>query len=73
MKRIQRITAAADGDSKLENTISDLNDNFDYIIDGLEKLERTSSDKANKALTIALGLSSKLEEFTLSIASAISE
>lgn len=73
MKRIQRVTAASDGGSKLQDTISDLKSDFEYILDGLEKLERTSSDKANQALTVALELSSNLQDFTDSIASAIRE
>lgn len=73
MKRMQRVTAAADGDSKLQDTVSDLKADFEYILDGLDKLERTSSDKANQALTVALELSSNLQDFTATIASAIRE
>ena len=60
MKRY--IRASSDSDSPLETNISDLKADFDYIMDGMEKLSRMGSDKEKEALSISLELSGMLTD-----------
>lgn len=71
MKRM--ILAATEGNEALDNAIKDLEADFDYIIEGLEKLSRTSTDKGKEALSIALELSQNLVNINNSISNAIIE
>ena len=66
MKRY--IKAASDSDSALETNISELKSDFDYIIDGFEKLSRMSTDDEKIALQIALKLSESFSEISEQIA-----
>lgn len=65
MKRYLR--AASDQDSPLDDNISDLKADFDYIIEGLEKLGRMGSDKSKEALSVSLELSGMLSDITSEI------
>lgn len=58
MKKL--IFAASESDSALKDNISDLEADFDYIIDGLDKLSRMSSAKEKEALSVSLELSEML-------------
>lgn len=58
MKRY--VKSASDTDSPLDDNIADLKADFDYIIDGLEKLGRMGADKSKGALSISLELSDML-------------
>ena len=69
MKR--RIIAANDGDSKLQAMISDLKDDFDYILSGIERLDRTGS--SGEALTLAEDMSSQFRMLVSDIADKIAE
>lgn len=69
MKR--RIIAANDGDSKLQDMISDLKDDFDYILSGIERLDRTGS--SGEALTLAEDMSSQFRMLVSDIADKIAE
>ena len=71
MKRM--ILAAIEGNEALDDAIKDLEADFDYIIEGLEKLSRTSTDKGKEALSIALELSQNLVNINNSISNAIIE
>lgn len=71
MKRM--ILAATEGNEALDDAIKDLEADFDYIIEGLEKLSRTSTDKGKEALSIALELSQDLVNINNSISNAIIE
>ena len=65
MKRyVQKITAAAEGDSKLQMMIDQIEDDFDYLIAGLEKLDRDGATSSNEGLMIA-------EKFSQALQSAI--
>jgi len=55
------IKAAADADP-LQDTIEILEDDFSYVLDGLDRLARVSGGKA--ALQIALELSDRLAEIS---------
>ena len=62
----QRVTAAeAPKDSKLSEMLNSLEDDFDYLIAGLEKLDRTGATESNEGLIIA-------EKFSAALQSAIS-
>ena len=65
MKRYLR--AASDQESPLDDNIGDLKADFDYIIEGLEKLGRMGSDKSKEALSVSLELSGMLGDITSEI------
>ena len=73
MKRV--INAASEGGSedKLTEAIDALKDDFDYIISGLERLQRQGANGSNDALMIAENLSSDLQATINQIASNIEE
>lgn len=75
MKRInRRITAAADDmNEQLEAQLDTLKDDFDYIIDGLERLGRTSANSSNDARAIAETLQNSLNNCITSIADKVGE
>lgn len=64
MKRVRRnITAAETSEnSKLADMMSSLKDDFDYILSGFEKLDRTGATESNEGLVIAEGLSDTLQD-----------
>ena len=63
MKRY--VKAASEKDEALDAAIDDLKSDFDYIVDGLDKLSRDGAGK--EALTIALNLSAELSNITSQI------
>lgn len=69
MKRY--IYAASEDDSVLDDTLSEMKSDFDYILDGLEKLGRMGYEK--EALSIAMDLNDMLSEIDESIANTIAE
>lgn len=71
MKR--RIIAATDGDSKLQDMISNLKDDFDYIVSGLETMERAGANSSNDALMIAEDIKSQFDGTISDIASKLSK
>jgi len=64
MKRY--VKAASEKDEALDAAVDDLKSDFDYIVDGLDKLSRDGVGK--EALTIALNLSAELSNITSQIA-----
>jgi len=64
MKRY--VKAASEKDEALDAAMDDLKSDFDYIVDGLDKLSRDGIGK--EALTIALNLSAELSNITSQIA-----
>ena len=67
MKRLSRITSAEE-DSKLQDAISDLKDDFDYILSGLDKLDRSGAEASNNGLIIAEKLRDTFQEVIGNIA-----
>lgn len=63
MKKMRRVVTAAEGDgnSKLQDMMDMLKDDFDYVLAGLEKLDRTGATESNQGLVIAEGLSDALQ------------
>lgn len=70
MKRLSRITSAED-DSKLQDTMSDLKDDFDYILSGLDKLDRSGAEAQNNGLIIAENLRDTFQDVISKIANDI--
>lgn len=70
MKRLSRITSAED-DSKLQDTMSDLKDDFDYILSGLDKLDRSGAEAQNNGLIIAENLRDAFQDVISKIANDI--
>ena len=73
MKKLNRILAAEEGDSKLADVITDLKDDFEYIISGLEKLDRSGAESSNNGLIIAEQLQSSLQDVINDIAEGVTE
>lgn len=69
MKRLRKVTAAEDsGNSKLRESIDSLKEDFDFIISGLEKLDRTGASESNDGLIIAEGLADTFQSIVSEIA-----
>lgn len=56
------ITAADNTDDVLTETIRNLKDDFDFILSGIEKLDRSSAEDSRIGLEIAERLSSSMQE-----------
>lgn len=72
---VRRSIKAAEGetmDDRLDQALSDLKDDFDYAISGLEKLGRDGANSSNDALAIAETLSNSIQSTIDQIASAVS-
>ena len=67
-----KITAAEESEV-LEDAIDELQSNFDYVVDGFEKLGREGKEGQNTAQSILLELSSAIENASRQIAEAIAE
>lgn len=74
MKKLirQSITAAEEADTGLEDAIDELKANFDYAIDGFDKLARNGKEGQNKANQILLQLAEAVENANKQVAGAIS-
>ena len=80
MKRVVRSSLSANSikaadettDTRLDDALSDLKDDFDYAISGLEKLGRDGANASNSALAIAETLSNNIQSTLDQIASAVS-
>lgn len=67
------VEAADDNtDTRLNDALSDLKDDFDYALSGLEKLGRDGANANNSALAIAETLSNNIQATIDQIANAVS-
>lgn len=74
MKRIKRtITAASDDpiNEHLDSQLDTLKDDFDYILDGLDRLGRTGVNSANAASAVAEKLQESLNNYIQEIADKV--
>ncbi len=74
MKRIKRTITAASDDSMnehLESQLDTLKDDFDYILDGLDRLGRTGVNSSNDASAIAEKLQESLNNYIQEIADKV--
>lgn len=74
MKRIKRsITAASDEgiNEQLESQLDTLKQDFDYILDGLDRLGRTGANSSNDARAIAETLQNSLNNCIQEIADKV--
>lgn len=67
MKRAIRAADTAE-DTRLDDAVSDLEDDFDYILSGLDKLGRSGATGINDGLVIAEKLQSTLQAVIKQIA-----
>lgn len=70
------VTAAADSTASteaFEESMENLSDNFDYVMDGLDKLAREGKEGQNQAMQLALELDSYVEAITKKIAEAVAQ
>lgn len=74
VKRLRRYVRAADEgeDTRLDDMMDSLKADFDYFMDGLDKLARTSAADRSEALIIAEALSDRLQTSISEIAEKIS-
>lgn len=80
MKRVVRSSLSAKSikaadettDTRLDDALSDLKDDFDYAISGLEKLGRDGANASNSALAIAETLSNNIQDTLDQIANSVS-
>ena len=73
MKRVNYISSAAgDENSKLSDMLGSLKDDFDYVVAGLEKLDRTGAEASNEGLIIAERFQTSIQEIIADISEAIS-
>ena len=59
-------------DTRLDDALSDLKDDFDYALSGLDKLGRDGANSSNDALAIAETLSNSIQSTIDQIAGAVS-
>lgn len=74
MKRIKRTITAASDDSMnehLEAQLDTLKDDFNYILDGLDRLGRTGVNSSNDASAIAEKLQESLNNYIQEIADKV--
>lgn len=68
---MKKLIIAAEDPSVLDENIDGLKDDFDYVIDGLEKLSRMGGDASKAALSISLDIGDMFEEYIEKISSEI--
>lgn len=70
MKRLRRPISAAEAteDTRLDDAMDGLKDDFDYILSGLEKLGRSGAAEMNDGLVIAEKLSDTFQTVIAQIA-----
>ena len=71
MKR--RIYSAENNDNIFDDELSDLKEDFDYVVSGLEKLSRSGANASQDALAIIENISNDLSASISDIADRISE
>lgn len=74
---MKRVITSAEGNTKgeeaFEEAIENLQDNFDYVVQGLEKLSREGGEGQSQALQLVLECNSAVESITQKIAAVITE
>ena len=72
MKIISKIiaTSEVDEDSRVDDTLKTLSDDFDYIKDGIEKLDRNNYDK-DDILNILYSLNEQVQNTVQTIANKL--
>lgn len=77
MKKVIVPVTAAEGNTKgaeaFEEAIGNLEENFDYVVQGLEKLSRDGGEGQSQALQLVLECNSAIESITQKIAAVITE
>lgn len=74
MKRVIKqsiMSATEDGNDALDEALSNLKDDFDYALSGIEKLGRSGAQSANDALVIAEKLSDAINNILSEIANSV--
>lgn len=68
----QTVTAA-ENDSAFDDIIDNIKADFEYIIDGLETLNRRGADSVKQAMSIATSISANLEQHISAVADSITK
>lgn len=69
MKR--RIVASTATDDAFKDLIDNLKADFDYIVEGLDKLSRSGNSAISESISIGQSLQSSLDEFIVQIADKV--
>ena len=69
MKR--RIVASTATDDAFKDLIDNLKADFDYIVEGLDKLSRSGNSAISESISIGQSLQSNLDEFIVRIADKV--
>jgi len=72
MKRLNYISSAENDNSKLAEMLDSLKDDFEYIIAGLEKLDRSGAEASNEGLIIAERFQGNMQDIISEISDSIS-
>lgn len=73
MKRRLITAAESKPDNIFDDALSDLKEDFDYVVSGLEKLSRSGANASQDALAIIENISNDLSASISDIADRISE
>lgn len=68
----QTVTAA-ENDSAFDDIIDNIKADFEYIVDGLETLNRRGADSVKQAMAIATSISADLEQHISAVADSITK
>jgi hypothetical protein len=66
-----RIVGATDIDDRLKDMIDNLKADFDYIVDGLDKLSRSGNSAMNESISIGQSLQDDLDRCINEIADKV--
>lgn len=72
MKRMIRAAEEVKENEYFQNLLDTADDNFDYLLDGLDKLSRDGKDSDPQVVQIATDLNTAIDELTARIADIIS-
>lgn len=67
------LITAAENDSAFDDIIDNIKADFEYIVDGLETLNRRGADSVKQAMAIATSISSDLEQHITAVADSITK
>lgn len=67
------IRAADDGNPALDDAMSDMKADFDYVMDGLDRMSRMGGDSSKRALSLALEFNASIGNMISTVANEVGE
>ena len=72
MKRFKKIVASSESeDTRIKDLSSDLKDDFDYILDGIDMLDRNG--RINEGIDVCTAISDSLQTYVRQIADILQD